>query len=180
MKRQDRRINKTKKAIYKAFLLLLNEKGYDKMTVQEIIDQADVGRSTFYAHYESKDFLLEELCQDLFHHLFNKNQEMTLEGYLAHLFGHFKTNQDKVASLLLSKNDYFYRMLIAELKHDVCPRIFDGMDEKRKQLSHPYLEQMICTVFIESLIWWLREGSHLTEEEMVKQMLTYCGVQEET
>ena len=48
MPAQDRRITKTRKAIYSAFLQLLNQKGYETITVQEIIDLADVGRSTFY------------------------------------------------------------------------------------------------------------------------------------
>ena len=50
MLKRDRRVNKTKKAIYQAFLQLLNDKGYDATTVQDIIDLADVGRSTFYCH----------------------------------------------------------------------------------------------------------------------------------
>lgn len=69
MTAQDRRITKTRKAIYNAFLQLLNLKDYETITVQEIIDLADVGRSTFYSHYESKELLLDELCQKLFHHL---------------------------------------------------------------------------------------------------------------
>ena len=63
---QDRRITKTRKAIYNAFLQLLNQKDYEAITVQEIIDLADVGRSTFYSHYESKELLLDELCQNSF------------------------------------------------------------------------------------------------------------------
>lgn len=49
MTAQDRRITKTRKAIYNAFLQLLNQKDYEAITVQEIIDLADVGRSTFTA-----------------------------------------------------------------------------------------------------------------------------------
>ncbi|MBM7643394.1 TetR/AcrR family transcriptional regulator [Streptococcus loxodontisalivarius] len=177
---QDRRVRKSKQAIFQAFLDLLNEKGYDKLTVQEIIDRADVGRSTFYAHYESKDFLLEELCQDLFHHLFKEGEVLDLKAYLSHLFSHFKRNQDKVTSLLLSRNDYFLRMLMAELRHDVCPRIYQGMSDKKKQVNQAYLDHMICTAFIESLTWWLREGSQLTEEEMIDQLLLYYGIDEET
>ena len=62
MSQTDRRIAKTRKAIYTAFLELLNSKGYQATTVQDIIDRADVGRSTFYSHYESKELLLDELC----------------------------------------------------------------------------------------------------------------------
>ena len=62
MSQTDRRIAKTRKAIYTAFLELLNSKGYQATTVQDIIDRADVGRSTFYSHYESKELLIDELC----------------------------------------------------------------------------------------------------------------------
>ena len=55
----DRRVKKSRAAIYQAFLTLLNQKSYESLTVQEIIDLADVGRSTFYAHFETKEALLE-------------------------------------------------------------------------------------------------------------------------
>ena len=90
MPKKDRRVSKTKKAIYQAFLQLLNDKGYDATTVQDIIDFADVGRSTFYCHYESKELLLDELCRYLFHHLFEREEHLTTEDYLAHIFLHFQ------------------------------------------------------------------------------------------
>ena len=90
MPKRDRRVSKTKKAIYQAFLQLLNDKGYDATTVQDIIDLADVGRSTFYCHYESKELLLDELCRYLFHHLFEREGHFTTEDYLAHIFLHFQ------------------------------------------------------------------------------------------
>ena len=108
MTAQDRRITKTRKAIYNAFLHLLNQKDYEAITVQEIIDLADVGRSTFYSHYESKELLLDELCQKLFHHLFERAEHLSPQDYLAHIFQHFKKNQDHVTSLLLSKKRLFY------------------------------------------------------------------------
>ena len=81
MSTQDRRITKTRKAIYAAFLQLLNQKNFETITVQEIIDLADVGRSTFYSHYESKELLLDELCRYLFHHLFEREKNISIEAY---------------------------------------------------------------------------------------------------
>ena len=49
--KHNRRANKTKRAIYSAFAELLSEKELHKITVQELVDKADIGRATFYNHY---------------------------------------------------------------------------------------------------------------------------------
>lgn len=54
----DRRIARTRKLLSEALISLLFEKEYDGITVQEILDKADVGRSTFYLHFADKDELL--------------------------------------------------------------------------------------------------------------------------
>ena len=53
----DRRVRRTRRILGEALVELVLEKGYDSITVQDILDRADVGRSTFYAHYRDKDAL---------------------------------------------------------------------------------------------------------------------------
>ena len=72
--RPDRRKQKSRQAILSAFRTLLTQKRYSDITVQEIIDLADVGRSTFYAHFETKDTLLAELCADISAHVVAPHQ----------------------------------------------------------------------------------------------------------
>ena len=87
----DRRVKKSRAAIYQAFLSLLHRKSYEAITVQEIIDLADVGRSTFYAHFETKEALLEELCQELFQHTFLERPDgKDLFEATTHIFYHFR------------------------------------------------------------------------------------------
>jgi AcrR family transcriptional regulator len=61
----DRRVRRTRRALQDALLALMTEKGYEAVTVQDIIDRADVGRSTFYTHYTYKDDLLLDCFADL-------------------------------------------------------------------------------------------------------------------
>ena len=68
----DRRQRRTRSLIFKAFTALLERKSYSSMTVQDILDEADIGRSTFYAHFETKDELLKALCTDIFEHVFSE------------------------------------------------------------------------------------------------------------
>jgi AcrR family transcriptional regulator len=54
----DRRAARTRRSLHQALISLILRKGYDAITVQEIIDEADIGRATFYAHYRGKEDLL--------------------------------------------------------------------------------------------------------------------------
>lgn len=171
MSKTDRRILKTRKAIFQAFLNLLNQKGYDKLTVQDIIQLADVGRSTFYAHYESKESLLEQLCQDLFHHFLLEREQVALEDYLAHLFQHFQENRDHITSLLLSHNDYFHRLLQKELEHDLYPMLESRFSAETLKLPPSYLKQLVANHFISSLTWWLSQRQPVSKEDLVRYYL---------
>jgi AcrR family transcriptional regulator len=55
----DRRVRRTRQLLVDALLALIVERGYEALSVQEVLDRADVGRSTFYAHFRDKDDLLQ-------------------------------------------------------------------------------------------------------------------------
>ncbi|WFD11909.1 TetR/AcrR family transcriptional regulator [Tepidibacter hydrothermalis] len=63
-KKIDLRIIRTKKSIKKAFLDLLKEKNYNKITIQDIAEEAMINRNTFYLHYLDKDDLLDQLSNE--------------------------------------------------------------------------------------------------------------------
>ena len=61
----DRRVRRTRRILHEALISLILEKGYGRITVQDILDRADVGRSTFYVHYRDKEALLVTSFDDL-------------------------------------------------------------------------------------------------------------------
>jgi len=61
----DRRVQRTRQLLRDALIALILEKGYDKITVQDIINRANIGRSTFYDHYLDKDDLMESGVEKL-------------------------------------------------------------------------------------------------------------------
>jgi AcrR family transcriptional regulator len=63
--RADRRVSKTKRALHEALLALIRDQEYEDISVQEILDRANVGRSTFYTHYRDKDELLVDGIHDM-------------------------------------------------------------------------------------------------------------------
>src|SRR3989337_392751 len=61
----DRRAARTRKALHGALMSLILRQGYEATTIQDIIDEADVGRSTFYDHYTGKEDLLRKGFQTM-------------------------------------------------------------------------------------------------------------------
>lgn len=160
----DRRVKKSRAAIYQAFINLLHQKSYESITVQEIIDLADVGRSTFYAHFDTKEALLEEVCQDLFQHTFlERDHGKDLFEATTHIFQHFQKNQDKIATLLLSKNIYFTNRLKIELENYLFPMIQEQLLQKKSQLPEPFLRNYVTSTFVETVSWWLQQKKTLPE-----------------
>ena len=138
----DRRQRKTRESIFKAFIELLSKKDFNQITVGEIIQRADVGRATFYAHFETKDFLLKALCEELFCHIFDaENNEHAEHRHIfdceapssvfLHLFQHFKKNDNNILELLSSQNnDLFLSYFKANLKTMIKSQL--DLFEKRK------------------------------------------------
>src|SRR5262245_35977421 len=57
-KAPDRRVQRTQRLLQDALISLIEERGYEDLSVQDIIDRANVGRATFYAHFDNKEDLL--------------------------------------------------------------------------------------------------------------------------
>ena len=106
----DRRQRKTRAAIFAAFTRLLERKNYSSLTVQDIIDEADIGRTTFYAHFETKDELLKAICSDIFDHVFSHeimnedkhdfSEHNSFRDRRTHILYHLQEKQQSISGIL--------------------------------------------------------------------------------
>ncbi|MBQ9737436.1 MAG: TetR/AcrR family transcriptional regulator [Clostridia bacterium] len=176
----DRRQRKTREAIFKAFIELLAKKSFEQITVGEIIDCADVGRATFYAHFETKDFLLKELCEELFCHLFDsmdpkKNGHKHIfdcdapDSAFLHLFQHLQKNDNNILELLSCKNnELFLQYFKSNLVHLVKSQISLFETRKNSKLPDSFWVSHITSTFVETVRWWVDNGIKESPEEITE------------
>ena len=81
MKKNDRRVNRTRRALQEALQELITEKGYEAVTVEEITGRANLGRTTFYLHYRDKEDLLLESFGELVDDLFQEIAQIPLSAW---------------------------------------------------------------------------------------------------
>ena len=183
-KSMDRRQKKTREAIFGAFTELLSKKDYNQITVGEIIDKANIGRATFYAHFETKDFLLKELCADLFCHIFDAMENRGNEhrhifdceapsSAILHLLQHLQKNDNHILDLLACENNdlflhYFKDNLMELIKKQ--PQIL--ANKKNDSLPDDYWINHISATFVETVRWWLGNGMKETPETLSTYFLT--------
>ena len=176
----DRRQRKTREAIFRAFIELLSKKSFEQITVGEIIDCADVGRATFYAHFETKDFLLKELCEELFCHLLDamdkeKNGHKHIfdcdapDSVFLHLFQHLQKNDNNILELLSCKNnELFLQYFRSNLVHLVKSQLSLFKKRKNGKLPDSFWVNHIASTFVETVRWWVDNGVKESPEEITE------------
>ncbi len=177
----DRRQRKTREAIFSALTRLLSKKSYNQISVQDIIDEADIGRTTFYSHFETKDYLLKELCEELFDHIIDTAMGLphghfhcTCENYeesvFLHLLRHLQENDMNILGLLSSQNnEIFLKYFKSNLKKLIVSQ-FD-INKKTDKLPEDYLINHISSCFVETVCWWIERGMKEPPERITEYFL---------
>ena len=178
----DRRQRRTRKAIFAAFEELLATKHYRSITVAQIIERADVGRSTFYAHFDTKDDLLDAMCQEIFAHVFEGVEaelhthegqpDATLQGMLAHLLHHLRDNHRGICGKLLAEGEprftAHFRRLLADF---FAPRL----PERSSWVPRDLMLQLAVGCFCQAVTWWHEQGYETTPEQLAHWYVRTLG-----
>lgn len=150
----DRRILKTKKAIKNAYLTLLEKKDYADISVKELVDLADINRSTFYLHYYDINQVFEELIDEVFEKVSSAIPEEGIRiDEIDTVIGKMNEviKEDHDHSLIISRASdypYFSKSLLAMMKEktDSKSLISNELNEKEKELLMEILSYMTYSI----------------------------------
>ncbi len=169
-KKTDRRKRRTKSRLSKALVELVKEKRFDDISVQNVIDRADVGRSTFYTHFRDKE------------DLFQKDWERFLDGFaqridwnnvgrgsfipVAFLFRHLESFQPFYKGLVRSGMiDSTFKSGISYLSQRIEAALTTRIKSK-PSVPIPILANYLASALFFLLTWWLDHGLPYSPEQM--------------
>jgi len=177
---EDRRTQRTQQALIDALLDLLKVKHYDAISVKDIIEKANVGRSTFYAHYQTKDDLLKSGFESVLDMLLDQvvfdetERNLTLDTtpLFRHAQGHVKLFR------ILAWGSGFDLITMqgqAALSGKILQRLSPFISrEKQPAVPLPILSYSLAGSFLILLKWWLENdmpGSPEYMDGIIQQLI---------
>jgi AcrR family transcriptional regulator len=173
----DRRSQRTQRTLHEALMALMQEKRYDDITVQDIIDRANVGRSTFYAHYQDKEDLMVSGLMHLMQILSGMVAQPSKTGDVRllptqELFEHVRENHTLFRGVVRGRGleiffgkgqEYWSQKLTADLQARLPPG-------KQPAVPVPVLAQFLAGAFVTVLRWWLDGDMPYSPREMDEMM----------
>lgn len=148
----DRRVARTETAVIGAFEALLDQKGYASMTVQDILDAANVGRATFYAHFQGKEGVMRAFVVAVIDHVAapaaaEAGHDFTGRGGMAvqveHALRHVLEHGHAIRALLVGGGaDEFVHALRT------------AATSRLQEAAGDYEAHFLAGGLVETVIWW--------------------------
>lgn len=175
MKKPDRRKQRTRQLLRNALLELILEKEYDAITVTDISERANLGRATFYLHYESgKDQLFFEILGTMFDDLKQRFSPTDGIGLLegaatrAVLFEHALEHRELYRATLLNQQGSaaLTRQVRVYLAAVIQERIESLLPKEKPPLPVEVIAHYLAGALMALISWWLGNDTPYTADEM--------------
>lgn len=180
----DRRVSRTHEALLAALLSLMAEKGYDAISVQDILERANVGRSTFYGHFTGKSALLmhgfEGLEQALRDHAAmvrdNEAEAQRSFYFSLPLLQHASDHKQIFQAMVGRRSGFVVQMQMQKL---ILDQVKQELANSSTASSLPPLHlearaQLSAGAFYSLMTWWLEGASHLAAEDVDEMFQSFC------
>ena len=183
----DRRVHRSRRLLREAFLSLVLEKGYDVVTVEDITERADLGRTTFYLHYRDKDELLLECLDQVASELIQEVQErglwdklrnpevdaagLPIQAPLVTVFEMAKQKADLYRIILRGEGGYkaqirLHQIITANILALIKERIAAVGAHAQPQVPLEVIATFYASALLGLINWWLEIPNSYTPAEM--------------
>ncbi|WP_139650847.1 TetR/AcrR family transcriptional regulator [Raoultibacter phocaeensis] len=178
----DRRIMRSKKALRSALISLMEEQGFDSITVGDLCTRADLNRGTFYNHYHDKEHLLETFENEIMQGLDcfqNKMQDLNLKEILAYqirkkplpflveLFDYLREEGGFLHAVLGPGGDVGFG---PRLRDSVCTNLIQSiLHERYRENPTPFVNYYVAffaSAYLGVITQWIETGMQESSEEM--------------
>jgi len=177
----DRRIQRTRHALRDALIALLNERSWDDINIQILCERADIGRSTFYIHFENKEALLVSGFKDLqdfvrvqagMHPRRSSDALPFLRGLIEHVYEQrslFRVIIGRGSGHVVQKR---FREMVGQLFDEDLSLAVTGWERDA-------VTRYVAGAFIELLAWWVDVGTDRSADDIENlfYQLTLPGIQ---
>lgn len=173
----DRRVARTKELLHQALMSLILEKGYEEVTVADICDAANVGRSTFYAHFACKDDLRRHGVDHVRQAIVQQHSEAVSENgdlddqplaFSLTMFEHARDHLDRYRALVGSDGG---SVVLATIRQTLSGLVREELaagahKDSGEAVPRELVVHYVVGAFMDVLTWWLDAGAKLPPEQM--------------
>jgi AcrR family transcriptional regulator len=169
IQKEDRRSLRTQQLLADALVELMQEKRYDSITVQDILDQANIGRSTFYAHYQDKEDLLvsslESVLDQFVEHIEYAGQPiLSTEAF----FQHVKEHEHLYKAMVWGRGiDLLFDKGQAQLSRKIEAHLAAQVESQvEPSIPLSVIATFLSGAFLTLLKWWVEQKMLYTPQQM--------------
>jgi len=173
----DRRVARTRATLHHALMSLILKKDYEAITIKEICEAANVGRSTFYAHYTSKDDLKRSGLEHLRSVLVDRHREALSKqpdigdrslSFSLTMFEHARSHIDLYRAQVGSRGG---NVALGTIRQILCELVRDELAANAGKnpadaIPREFVVQYVVGAYMAVLTWWLDRGAKLPPERI--------------
>ncbi|HKH20287.1 MAG TPA: TetR/AcrR family transcriptional regulator [Gammaproteobacteria bacterium] len=172
------RLRRTQKLLREALIELIEQRGFDAITVGEITERALVSRATFYRNYHDKYDLVEQIFAEAMQALSNAVSELSTDHppqIWVRFFDHIAEYERLYRALLGRKGSSWFvlkmRAYLVDLvkAYERLPLWQPAADRPIYPASDDFIPDLVATMVVEAITWWLEQGRPYTTQEMTKR-----------
>ncbi|WP_019240623.1 MULTISPECIES: TetR/AcrR family transcriptional regulator [Bacillus] len=181
MKNNNRKVTKSKKSLKDALLSLMKKKDFNKITITDLINHADLNRGTFYKHYQTKEELLNEIIDEVIEDLIHSFREpylhtskffiRELTSSTIKIFKHVEAYSNFYTTIINSNALPGFQNKICDVLKEVAQHDLEIVNDQNKNIDPVLLSSYHAYALFGLIVEWVKMDFKYSPNYMAKQLI---------